>query len=236
MASLHIAKMGPFLLRTPPAICLTLSLAGLAWGQAVQKKSPTTSKRLTVAQVWALDATYTDREHGVTFRYPSVWTAGNDFAYHQPILTESNDARIIATYGYDTRNPSPDGPASPYSGTNLEGYGISYATAAGANQTQCETMAAAVADTKIHKSVLIGMRHFSNYEVGEGGMSQSTGGDLYVTFAGSTCYFFETDAGWITMGVFDDVRPLSTRNSAFIFAHLWTVMQSVRISPGGRNQ
>jgi hypothetical protein len=222
--------------RIPLAVFLTFAITSPAWSQAAQKTAPTPHKHLTVEQLWTLDATYTDPKHGVTFRYPSVWAAGTGFAYHQPLLTTSRDADIIATYGYDARNPPPDGPSSPYVGSDLEGFGFTYATAAGANQAQCETMAEPVADSKTHTSVLIGMRRFSSYEVGEGGMSQSTGGDLYVTFAESTCYFFETDSGWIARGVFEDVKSLSNRDSALIFAHLWEIMKTVRISPSGRGQ
>jgi len=224
------------MLRSPLALILAFAFAGLAYGQAEQKTPPATPKRLTVAQVWTLDATYTDRGHGVTFRYPSAWTAGTGFAYHQPLLTTSSDAHIIASYGYSADSPPPDTTPAPYLGTDLEGFGFTYATAAGANQTQCETMAASIADENKHTSVLIGQRRFSGYEVAEGGMSQSIGGELYVTFAGATCYFFETDAGWKAMGVFDGIRPLTNHESSLIWAHLMTILKSIRISPSGRNQ
>lgn len=204
-------------------------------GAVLAQNAPTppnrTAKPLTQAQLWALDKVFTDSEHGVTFRYPSVWKAGTDFAYHPPVLTNSDDAKIVAAFGYDTMDPPPGGPSNPYAGTDLEGFGFTYATADASNRTQCEEMAATLADKKNHKTILIGRRPFSNYEVAQAGMSQSTGGDLYVTFAGATCYFFETDTGWIAPGVADDAKTLPERQSGYIQDQLFKIMNSVKISP-----
>lgn len=51
--------------------------------------SSTTDKPLTLAQVWTLDAPYSDPTHGVTFRYPSAWRAMTEWAYHPPALKGS---------------------------------------------------------------------------------------------------------------------------------------------------
>jgi hypothetical protein len=223
-------------MRIQLAIFLAFAFARPSWGQSGQATPSAPSKRLSAAQVWTLDSIYTDHEHGVTFRYPSAWARGTDFAYHQPLLTVSNDAHIVASFGYHAGNFPPDDPSRPYAGTNLEGFGMVYATAAASNEAQCQAMAAAISISPKHTSVLIGKRRFSEYETSDAGMSQSIGGNLYVTFTGSTCYFFETDSGAVAAGVVDGIKDLTDRESRSIDSHLLAIMQTVRISPSKRNQ
>ena len=108
------------------ATSFTLLLVFQASGQKAGPTSAQPTTSLTLAQVWALDATYTDKQHGVNFRYPSVWQATMQFAYHPPALTGSASAKPIAGFGYSEGGFPRDHIAGPYSGTNLEGVGFAY--------------------------------------------------------------------------------------------------------------
>ena len=76
---------------------LVTSLGLLFVGQRSGPKAGQTpvqpTKTLTLTQVWTLDATYTDPQHGVTFRYPSVWEATTQFAYNPPALARSGEPK-----------------------------------------------------------------------------------------------------------------------------------------------
>ena len=88
-------------------------------------QSPTRpAQLLSLQQLWNLDATYSDPAHGVTFRYPSAWKPGADFAYHEPVL--AGFVQLIAAFGFDARNSTRP---NPYTNTDLEGFGIAYAAA-----------------------------------------------------------------------------------------------------------
>jgi hypothetical protein len=103
-----------------------------------QTESSSTSKPPTLAQVWTLDATYSDPAHGVTFRYPSVWQATSQFAYWPPALKDSF-APPIAGFAHDEGGFPRDQIIGPYSATNLEGFGIVYSAikaASAANATE----------------------------------------------------------------------------------------------------
>src|SRR4051812_4771240 len=80
--------------------CLTLIsiLAPVAAGQPTTARS---HKPLTLAQVWNLDATYKDAEHGVTFRYPSVWEADTQLAYNPPALSIPADIKPVVGFAYE---------------------------------------------------------------------------------------------------------------------------------------
>ena len=59
------------------------------------------SKPFTLQQVWLLNSTYTDQQHGITFRYPSVWKAGTQFGYHPPALTGLEPDHSTAGFVYE---------------------------------------------------------------------------------------------------------------------------------------
>src|SRR5271168_1777101 len=113
------------MLRALEAAALALLLVVEAPGQSPKPISPLPAKPLTLKQVWTLDSTYADREHGVTFRYPSTWKATTQFGYHPPALTASQGAPI-AGFGYSEGGFPRDTIVGPYAGTNLEGFGIVY--------------------------------------------------------------------------------------------------------------
>ncbi len=117
------------MLRTLLTTSFALSLVVPTFGQAPARPA----KPFTLTQVWTFDATYTDQQHGVTFRYPSVWQAGTGFGYHPPALTARSDEKPIAGFGYGEGGFPRDRVIGPYSATNLEGFGIVYSAIPVAN-------------------------------------------------------------------------------------------------------
>jgi hypothetical protein len=200
-------------------------------GQGNRQNPDAPKKPFTMAQVWTLDATYTDQQHGVTFRYPSIWEATTQFAYHPPALTESVEAKSIVGFGYSEGGFPRDEIVGPYSGTNLEGFGLVFSVVSAESASECEIKATSLSESDEHTRIVLGHRSFSVHETGEAGMSQSISGTLYVTYAGHFCYLFETDMAVASPGVLDDIRPLTTAQSRFIDKRLLDIMKSVRIVP-----
>jgi hypothetical protein len=186
---------------------------------------------LTEAQVWALDATYTDPLHGVTFHYPSLWKATTKFDYHPPALTRSESTAPIAGFGYSVGGFPRKANTGPYSRTNLEGVDFVYSAVAVATDSDCEATAASLSDSPKRSSVMVGGRTFSVYETGDAGMSQSIAGRLYVTYVDRTCYLFETDVATVSSGVVDGIKPLDPSQMKSIVSNLTDLMNSVRIAP-----
>ena len=87
------------MLRLLSAASLALLLVVQTFGQGLGQAPAQTAKPVTLRQVWTLDTTYTDHQHGVTFRYPSAWQAATQFGYHPPALTLSA-TKPIAGFGY----------------------------------------------------------------------------------------------------------------------------------------
>jgi len=190
----------------------------------------TPAKPLTLTQVWTLDATYRDAEHGVSFRYPSVWEAGTAFGYHTPALSDYDETEPIAGFGYEEGGFPRGDIVGPYTRTNLEGFGLVYSALPGANLAACESRAAAVARTQEHTHTVLAGRSFTVYQTGEGGMSQWIYGELYVTYAPGTCYWFETGIAGVVTDVADGIKGLTRVQTRSIEAHLLEIMRSVRIA------
>jgi hypothetical protein len=192
------------------------------------------TKPLTLTQVFKLDATYTDPQHGVTFSYPSAWEATTWFAYHPPALTVLGTSKPIAGFGYDEGGFPRGEIVGPYTRTNLEGFGLVYSAVPAANAAECESEAASLSDSNRHTHVVFGHRSFSSYETGEAGMSQLIYGTLYATYVTLTCYLFETDVAVVSPGAVDDIKGLTLAQGRYIDARLLDIMKSVRIVPRGR--
>lgn len=188
-------------------------------------------KPLTTAQVWTLNATYIDKDHGVSFRYPSTWQPTTQFAYHPPVLTFSQQARPIAGFGYSEGGFPRQSAVGPYSNTNLEGVGIVYSAIPASGAGSCDAMAASISGAKKLATAVFGGHSFSVFETFDGGMSQSISGNLYATSIGQFCYFFETDAAIATAGDAEGIPTLSAAQNHAISRHLLDIMKSVRISP-----
>lgn len=215
------------LLAFPLLFLLALSLSSSARTAPGSK-----SKHLTLAQVWDLNTTYRDSAHGVTFRYPSVWRQSSHFGYHPPALKDSFAPPIVGL-AYDVdgfpRPHAEDG--QPYSSTNLEGFGIVYSAIEAPSAARCDKMAASLGDLPTRRTFVVAARSFSVYETGEAGMSQSISGHLYATYAGHTCYLFETDMAMASVGALDDITALTKTQERFIDGHLLRIVRTVRITP-----
>jgi len=214
----------------------SFALLMIAWapGGGAQQDAGKPAKPLTMVQVWKMDAVYTDKQHGVSFRYPSVWKPAMQFGYHPPALTYS-DAQPIAGFGYSESGFARTTVVGPYTKTNLEGFGIVYAAAPAKSAAECEAKAASMSIKPDAGHVIFGGRSFSVRETGEMGMSQFTSGKLYATYVQSTCYLFETDVAGASPDALDGIptltgyrRPIPT---AEIDAHLLKIMNSVQITP-----
>ena len=92
----------------------------------------------TLTQVWTLDATYSDEQHGVTFRYPRIWKPRAQFGYNPPALSDATP-KPIAGFGYEEGGFPRARVVGPYSSTNLEGFGIVYSAAPAANTASSST-------------------------------------------------------------------------------------------------
>lgn len=203
-----------------------LAIACVSLGQTVDAKP----KHLTLEQLWMLDATYRDAQHGVSFHYPSAWKPATQFGYHTPALSDSDDTEPIAGFGYEAGGfPREDvDMPGPYAKTNLEGFGLVYSALPSANLAACESRGAAVSRTDKHTHTVLNRRTFSIYQTGEGGMSQWIYGNLYTTYAHGTCYWFETGIAGAS-GVEEDINAMTKGQTRRIEVHLLEIMKTVRI-------
>lgn len=194
----------------------------------------------TLREVWTLNATYRDREHGVRFRYPSVWKAGTQFSYWGPILSSLSGApyhaRPIASFGYNEGGFPRSRVVGPYSDTNLEAVDVVYTAIPAKSDAGCRAQASSMvgwfpdSGMQKHPPVVFGGRSFAVYDVGAAGMSQWIEGKLYATYAGGTCYLFETDLAAAQDGVLDHIPALTKAQYQSIHEHLLDMMKTVRIA------
>lgn len=195
-------------LRTLLSASFSLLLLGSAFSQEGMQTPAQSAKPFTLTQVWTFDATYTDQRHGVTFRYPSAWKAENQFGYHLPGLAQSQ-VEPIAGFGYEAGGFPRERVIGPYSGTNLEGFGVVYSAVATADAAECESKASSLSLRPEHRVVTLHGRSFTEHETGGAGMSQSISGKLYTTYVRPTCYLFETDVAEASMGALEDISALT---------------------------
>jgi hypothetical protein len=127
------------------------------------------AKSLRLAQLWKLDARFTDAAHGVSFRYPLSWQAGTQFGSVPPALTLAQE-KSVSGFMYENRGFQPGHAIPPYSTTNLQSFGIVFSAIPAENAAACEAKAsaaaAAVTDVvgKPHP-VVLGGRTFSVREL-----------------------------------------------------------------------
>jgi hypothetical protein len=219
------------MLRVLLAASLALRLLALPSGQEPGHAPSEPQTPLTLAQVWTLNGTYNDPQHGVSFRYPAVWQATTQFAYHPPALVQSDVAKPIAGFGYSEGGFPRMHAVGPYAGTNLEGVGLVYSTVPAASVAVCKARAASMSGTSEGSPVTFGDRSFSVFATGSAGMSQSVSGKLYATYAAPTCYLFETDMAMVSPGVVDNIQALTLAQLRSIDTHLRDIMKTVRIVP-----
>jgi hypothetical protein len=215
------------MLRVLLTTSLAFALVAQPSGQGPGPYQP--PKLLTLTQVWTLNGTYNDQQQGVSFRYPAVWQATTQFGYHPPALTRLDEAKPIAGFAYSEGDFPRSRLRGPYAATNLEGIGVVYSALPATSLAECKAKAASLSETPELAPVVFGDRSFSVYETGSAGMSQSISGKLYATYAGPTCYLFETDVAVISPGVVDGIQALTPAQLDFINTHLLDIMKSVRI-------
>jgi hypothetical protein len=191
--------------------------------------APKPAKPFSLEQVWSLDATYIDRQHGVSFRYPSVWKPETQFGYHPPALAQSDEVKPTAGFGYSEGGFPRDHIVGPYSATNLGGFGIVYSAIPVANASACETTASSVSRASKPLSVVFGGRSFSERDTVDVGMSQSSSGKLYASYIRPTCYLFETSVALSSQ--VDGFQTLTPDQLRSIDNHLLSIMKSVQIAP-----
>ena len=197
--------------------------------------APIRNLPVTMQEMWALNKTFEDRPHGVTFRYPACWIKTKESAsYHGPALL--SDAKIPAPVAFAFSEggfPRTGAPHGPYTRTTLEAVDIVYAAQPVTDASACEALAVGVVSGNNPSNtfrVLNGIR-YSVYSTGDAGMMQFINGLLYSTFFRGTCYLFETDLAGLEGGVDAGVPTLNKRDYGTIDAHLLTIMQTVHIAP-----
>jgi hypothetical protein len=185
------------------------------------------TKPFTLSQVWALNGVYVDQAHGLSFRYPKIWQAAKQFMQIPPRLTQTNDA--LAGFAYSEGGFPRSRVVGPYSGTNLEGFGVVYSVSRAANSAACDTQAASLSGQPKQAPATFGGRSYSLYLTEDAGMSQSMSGHLYATYARGNCYLLETDVGVVAPGVADGAETLTPAQQQQIANGLLAILQSVRI-------
>jgi hypothetical protein len=205
-----------------------LTLLVVIQSSSLPQISEQSGKPLTLDQVWALDRTYSDDQHGVSFRYPSTWVANAAFGYQPPALTLLSSPPV-ARFGY-REGGFPRGPiVGPYAETNLEGVGFTYSIVPVTNAAKCEAVAASLSDSPKHTRAAFAHRSFSEYRTGQGGMSQYIEGKLYAAYVRPNCYLFETDVATASPAALDNIPALTPTQSRDIDAYLLNIMKTVRL-------
>lgn len=211
--------------------CLNLiSILALVLASRGQPAPRRSAKPPSLEQIWKMDATYRDAEHGVAFRYPSVWLADTQLAYVPPALSIPSDVKPIAGFAYELGGFPRDRPLGPYATTNLEGFGVVYSAIAKGSPAECRAFAESLSKTPQSHTAVIADRSFWVYQTFNFGMMQSTSGKLYATYTNHLCYLFETDVAATSAGEeLENIRQLTPAECRFIDQQLLNIMKSVRI-------
>ncbi len=187
---------------------------------------------VTMHTMWSLDRTYNDHVHGVTFRYPGTWTLNNSAAsYHAPALLESADIPTPIELSFAEGSFPRTQKHRPYSRTTLEVVDI-YAAKLIRDVSACNQLASTIADALDSTKRIVAGTPFYVRRTGKSGMSQFIEGRLYSTFMNQTCFLFETDAAGLADGVELKAHTLSSHEYAIINARLFSIVRTIRITPG----
>ncbi len=179
-----------------------------------------------------MDAVDVDQQHGVTIHYPSTWQPATQFGHHPPALSQSDEVKPVKGFAFSEGGFPRRRTIGPYSGTNLEGFGVVYGTIPAANARQCDSEAAKFAESPKSAQKTIGGLMFSIRATGSAGMSQSISGKLYATHQGGTCYLFETGIAIVAPGVAANTIELTAAQRDRIEMGLSEVINSIRIKGG----
>lgn len=220
---------------TMPMVSLLFAFAS-APAQDTGRQSGQPAVPLTLKQLWTLDGSYSDAQQGVSFQYPSTWSPSLSFGYWVPAMTTANNPEPIAGFGYETGCCARSDRSGPFAHSTLEGFGIVYTALTMTSANACEARAADIAQTTAVNHARFGGRRFSIRETGTGGMSQSSSGLLYATFANGTCYLFETNTAVAAGETWDDTNAEAAAgdNAAEIYLQSVTAAQGRTIDNGLR--
>jgi hypothetical protein len=206
---------------------------------AVSAQTADLPKPLTLDQVWSLDSTYTDQQHGIIFRYPSVWKPATQFGYIPPALTlaagshENQIPMRVTGFGY-LPGEFPRRAVGPYTATNLEGFGLVYSVLAVPNAAECDQKASYVAkgaDNTRLSSVRIAGHSYAIYRIAGEAMNQTYAGRLYATYSHGACYLIETGVAAVVPGASINGQLPTPASVHGVAVHLWRLMETVRIFP-----
>lgn len=210
--------------------CLFAVLVGIATACAA---APPHRSGLTVKAFWTLNSTYVDKKHGVSFRYPSVWSKGTGWGMHPPglFIEDGGDPRV--GFGFETDQQTD--PAGPYANSNLEGVGFSYEARETPTNAACRKLASDLAnDDRPPRAMIVKGITYSRWESGEGGMNQYTGGPLLATWKHGVCYVFEQSISSFNGVRDDDEDPVNHPSGQYdleqVERNLWRIMSTVHFS------
>jgi hypothetical protein len=167
--------------------------------------------------------TFSDAQHGVTFRYPDNWESGtavvfylgSEIVYQKP---EGGPEEPFGKVGLVV------GKSGPYAGTNLNGVQFVFNVVPGLDAASCRKRVEDAANTPVNQTVIHGVT-YNHYSGGDAGLGHQASRAIYSTLRGSDCYLFEKTIHTFT---FDEPRGLTKPQWKQLRAELDRVMESVR--------
>ncbi len=165
---------------------------------------------------------YADAEHGISFRYPTVWTTSHDTQGYLP-------SAILDTPGVHAKQTVTFAPLGVYATTNLTNLNFTYALLRNATAQTCHDAVAKNQDSTgpVTTATVNGVP-FTEISGGDAGMSHRLSITLDGTFRNGTCYLFERDEATIAPGVEQGKRTLTDAEERALQRHLRDIFQSIR--------
>jgi hypothetical protein len=181
--------------------------------------------------------TYRDPRYGVTFVYPTNWSAGpnlDSFYLMTDILQPipGSDTSVTryeqALMKVGFRNAG----KVDYERTNLDGVEFVYFVLPNATSDACYTRIRSLADASQgdHSPTNIAIHGvtYLHLSTGDAGLGHGASRELYAAYLGSRCYLFEEGIHSYNGG---DGKFLTSKQYLTLKAQLGAVMHSVRIAP-----
>ena len=165
---------------------------------------------------------YADPEHGISFRYPTVWTSSHSQQGYLP-------SAILDTPGVHAKQTVTFAPLGVYATTNLTNLNFTYAFLRDATAQTCHDVVAKNQDSTgpVTTATVNGVP-FTEISGGHAGMSHRLDITLDGTFRNGTCYLFERDEATIAPGVEEGHRTLTDAEERALQRHLNDIFQSIR--------
>ena len=177
--------------------------------------------------------TYHDPQYGVSFQYPTAWTADPKMGFYllTNILIRPNGFLDDALMKVGLKGPmNPDHlDHGPYSGTNLDGIEFVYTVLPQTKAESCyERLKYDGVDEDNHKqtNVVIHGVEFTRVIGGDAGLGHGADRDMYGAYRGGRCYLFEAGIHTWNGG---DPKFMASKQINKLRAQLTAVMRSVKI-------